>query len=87
MTQATVFRRIADLGKTGPQSLVLPNLNAGLASLGCVLVNPAVGWVTFLAQYILRDPLQKILALNTKSLATFTPLKLRKIHCLINQNN
>ena len=42
--------------------LVLPEINAGLASLGYVLVNPAVGLGSFLAQYILRDPLRKILA-------------------------
>ena len=42
--------------------LVLPELNAGLASLGYALVNPAIGLGSFLAQYVLRDPLRKILA-------------------------
>ena len=46
--------------------LVLPELNAGLASLGYVLVNPAVGLGSFIAQYILRDPLRKILAYEYK---------------------
>ena len=68
---------------------MLPNFNAGLASLGYVLVNPAVGLGSFLAQYILRDPFKKYWLLNTKSLAIFTRLRLRKIHygALINQNN
>ena len=64
-TQATVFLEgFVDIGekKQALRVLVLPNLNAGLASLGYVLVNPAVGLGSFLAQYILRDPLQKILA-------------------------
>ncbi len=68
-TQATVFLEgFVDLGKKKQdlRVLVLPNLNAGLASLGYVLVNPAVGLGSFLAQYILRDPLQKILAFEYK---------------------
>ena len=68
-TQATVFLEgFIDLGekKQDLRVLVLPNLNAGLASLGYVLVNPAVGLGSFLAQYILRDPLQKILAFEYK---------------------
>ena len=68
-TQATVFLEgFIDLGekKQDLRVLVLPNFNAGLASLGYVLVNPAVGLGSFLAQYILRDPLQKILAFEYK---------------------
>lgn len=42
--------------------LVLPELNAGLASLGYALVNPAIGLGSFLAQFVLRDPLREILA-------------------------
>ncbi|NBY14692.1 MAG: hypothetical protein EBQ76_08190 [Betaproteobacteria bacterium] len=42
--------------------LVLPELNAGLASLGYALINPAIGLGSFLAQYVLRDPLRQILA-------------------------
>ena len=42
--------------------LVLPELNAGLASLGYALVNPAVGLGSILAQYVLRDPLRQTLA-------------------------
>jgi len=46
--------------------LVLPELNAGLASLGYALVNPAVGLGSFIAQYILRDPLRQALAYEYK---------------------
>ncbi len=43
--------------------LVLPEINAGLASLGyAALVNPAIGLGAFLAQYVLRDPVRKLLA-------------------------
>jgi uncharacterized protein YhdP len=43
--------------------LVLPEVNAGLASLGyAALVNPAVGLGAFLAQYVLRDPVRRLLA-------------------------
>jgi uncharacterized protein YhdP len=43
--------------------LVLPEVNAGLASLGyAALVNPAIGLGAFLAQYVLRDPVRKLLA-------------------------
>ncbi|MFM1859360.1 MAG: hypothetical protein RL133_860 [Pseudomonadota bacterium] len=42
--------------------LVLPELNAGLASLGYALINPAIGLGSFLAQFVLRDPLRQILA-------------------------
>ena len=42
--------------------LVLPELNVGLASLGYALINPAIGLGSFLAQYVLRDPLRKVLA-------------------------
>ncbi len=40
--------------------LVLPEINAGAASLGyAALANPAIGLATFLAQYVLRDPLTR----------------------------
>jgi len=63
--QATVFLEGAVnlVGETQDMRvLVLPELNAGLASLGYALVNPAIGLGSFLAQYILRDPVRKILA-------------------------
>lgn len=43
--------------------LVLPEVNAGLASLGyAALVNPAIGLGTFIAQYILRNPVREFLS-------------------------
>lgn len=44
--------------------LVLPDVNAGGASLALAFVNPAVGIGTFLAQLILRDPLSKLFAVE-----------------------
>jgi len=43
--------------------LVLPEVNAGLASLGyAALVNPAVGLGAFIAQYVLRNPVRELLS-------------------------
>jgi uncharacterized protein YhdP len=38
--------------------VVVPDINAGTASLIASAVNPAVGLGTFLAQFLLRQPLQ-----------------------------
>ena len=59
--QANLLNETQDL-----HVLVLPELNAGLASLGYALVNPAVGLGSFIAQYILRDPLRQALAYEYK---------------------
>lgn len=43
--------------------LVLPEFNAGAAALGyAVLANPAIGLATFIAQYLLKDPLSRALS-------------------------
>ena len=43
--------------------LVLPEINAGAASLGyAVLANPAIGLATFIAQYLLKDPISRALS-------------------------
>jgi uncharacterized protein (TIGR02099 family) len=39
--------------------VVVPNVNAGAASLAYALVNPLVGLGTFIAQYIAREPLAR----------------------------
>lgn len=39
--------------------LVVPEINAGTASLVATAINPAIGLATFLAQYFLREPLMK----------------------------
>jgi uncharacterized protein YhdP len=47
--------------------LVLPEVNAGLASLGyAALVNPAVGLGAFIAQYVLRNPVRELLSYEYK---------------------
>jgi uncharacterized protein YhdP len=38
--------------------VVVPEINAGTASLIATAINPAVGLGTFLAQFLLRQPLQ-----------------------------
>jgi len=38
--------------------VVVPEVNAGTASLIATAINPAVGLGTFLAQFLLRQPLQ-----------------------------
>ena len=38
--------------------VVVPELNAGTASLIATAINPAIGLGTFLAQFLLREPLQ-----------------------------
>jgi len=55
--QANLLNETQDL-----RVLVLPEFNAGLASLGYAIVNPAVGLGSFIAQYLLRDPLRQALA-------------------------
>ncbi len=39
--------------------VVVPNINAGAASLAYALVNPVVGLGTFLAQFVAREPLAR----------------------------
>lgn len=43
---------------------VLPNINAGNASLAVAFLNPAVGIGTFLAQLLLREPLSQLFKLE-----------------------
>ena len=53
--------------------LVLPEVNAGLASLGyAALVNPAVGLGAFIAQYILRNPVRELLSYEYKVTGSWT---------------
>ena len=44
--------------------LVLPDINAGNASLALAFVNPAVGIGSFLAQLVLKDPLSKLFSVE-----------------------
>ncbi len=56
--QADVDRETQDL-----HIVVVPEVNAGAASLAYAIINPAVGVGTFLAQFLLRNPL---MAANTR---------------------
>ena len=60
-TAAVLMEGTADIGKETQdiRALVIPELNAGTASLIATVVNPAVGLGTFLAQAFLRQPLIK----------------------------
>ena len=50
--RADVGRETQDL-----RVVVVPEINAGTASLAYAVINPAIGLGTFLAQYFLRKPL------------------------------
>ena len=52
--QADLKRETQDL-----RLVVVPEINAGTASLAYAAINPAIGLGTFLAQYLLRRPLQQ----------------------------
>jgi uncharacterized protein YhdP len=56
---AVMMEGQADIGNETQQLkvLVIPDLNAGGASLVYSAINPVVGLTTFLAQYVLRKPL------------------------------
>ncbi|MFN3611110.1 YhdP family protein [Tepidimonas sp.] len=51
--QADLVRETQDL-----TAVVVPELNAGTASLVATMINPVTGLGTFLAQWLLREPLQ-----------------------------
>jgi uncharacterized protein (TIGR02099 family) len=52
--KADISRETQDL-----KVLVVPEINAGTASLVATMINPAIGLGTFLAQLFLREPLMK----------------------------
>ncbi len=51
--------------------LIVPEINAGAASLAYAAINPAIGLGTFLAQMLLRDPLR---AANTREFVVTGPM-------------
>jgi len=51
---ADIARETQDL-----KVVVVPEINAGTASLIATVINPAIGLGTFLAQYFLRRPLMQ----------------------------
>ncbi|MCD6666549.1 MAG: TIGR02099 family protein, partial [Hydrogenophaga sp.] len=57
---AVLMEGSADIGRETQdlKVVVVPEINAGTASLIATAINPAVGLGTFLAQFLLRQPLQ-----------------------------
>lgn len=57
---AVLMEGDADIGRETQdlKVVVIPEINAGTASLIATAINPAVGLGTFLAQFLLRQPLQ-----------------------------
>jgi len=58
---AVLMEGSADIGRETQdlRVVVVPEINAGTASLAFAAINPAVGLGTFLAQYFLRKPLSE----------------------------
>jgi uncharacterized protein YhdP len=56
--------------------LIVPEINAGAASLAYAAINPAIGLGTFLAQLMLRDPLR---AAGTREFQVSGPLAEPKV--------
>ncbi len=52
--------------------VVVPDINAGSASLAYALINPAIGLGTFIAQLIAREPLMKALTYGYHITGTWT---------------
>jgi uncharacterized protein YhdP len=57
---AVLMEGTADIGREQQdlKVVVVPEINAGTAALIATAINPAVGLGTFLAQFLLREPLQ-----------------------------
>ncbi len=51
--------------------VVVPDINAGSASLAYALINPAIGLATFVAQLIAREPLMKALTYGYRITGTW----------------
>lgn len=60
------------------QVVVVPDLNAGTASLIATAINPAVGLGTFLAQFLLRAPLQSAATQQFQISGSWTDPKVEK---------
>jgi uncharacterized protein YhdP len=58
---AVLMEGTADIAKETQnlKVVVVPEINAGTASLIATVINPAIGLGTFLAQYFLRRPLMQ----------------------------
>lgn len=58
--------------------VVLPEIDASTAALAVGVVNPVLGLGTFLAQFVLRDPLSKALALQYEVTGSWTDPKITR---------
>lgn len=58
---------------------VLPEINAGMASLAYSVINPAIGVGTFLAQLFLKDPLSKTFTYEYRITGSWAEPDIRKI--------
>lgn len=79
---ATVFLDgSADLARETQDlyAVVVPEINAGSASLAYAFVNPAVGLATFLAQYIAREPLMRALAFGYRITGNWAHPEVREV--------
>ena len=59
--------------------VIVPELNAGTASLVYSAINPLVGLSTFLAQFVLRKPLMKSSTQELHVLGTWKDPKVSKV--------
>jgi uncharacterized protein YhdP len=61
------------------RAVVVPEVNAGTASLIATAINPAVGLGTFLAQFILNQPLQSAATQTFHITGTWADPKIDKL--------
>ncbi|MDB5750569.1 MAG: hypothetical protein JWP65_990, partial [Ramlibacter sp.] len=59
--------------------VVVPEINAGTASLVATVINPAIGLGTFLAQYFLREPLQRAATQEFQIDGTWADPRVRRV--------
>lgn len=72
--KADIARETQDL-----KVVVVPEINAGTASLVATVINPAIGLGTFLAQYFLREPLQRAATQEFQIDGTWTDPRVRRV--------
>ena len=72
--KADIARETQDL-----KVLVVPEINAGTASLVATAINPAIGLATFLAQYFLREPLSRAATQEFQVDGTWTDPRIRRV--------
>ncbi|MDO9404103.1 MAG: YhdP family protein [Polaromonas sp.] len=78
---AVLMEGHADIGKETQnlKVVVVPEINAGTASLIATAINPAIGLGTFLAQYFLRAPLMRAATQEFQIDGTWTDPKIVKV--------